>query len=191
MHLHRSECKLPDTIMFFFRCLYVILGVTLCCLSVMAAPSSSPLDIEADVFELDSKRNILVTSGNVQAVQGDIVLRGPYGLYNQGAQRIEFTRGVEVVRDKLRLTADQAVADAKAKRISLSGRVRLYYQGIEGESEKGAYEVSSKTVVFWGNPVVRQGQDQLTGEKIVFDSVTGRVITSGKARVKLSADRFQ
>jgi lipopolysaccharide transport protein LptA len=160
-------------------------------LPVYADSKRAALEINADTFELDSKRNILITSGNVDAVQGDIRLKGPYGLYNQASQRIDFTRGVEVQRGDLRLTADQATADGLAQRIVLKGKVRFFYQDISGQSDNGSYDIAEKTLVFWGDPVVKQGNDQLTGDKILFDSKTGKVTTSGKARILLSVDRFQ
>jgi len=158
---------------------------------LQSAVQREDLEIHADTFELDSKRNILITSGNVDAIQGDIRLKGPYGLYDQAKQRIDFTRGVDVYRGDLRLTADQAVADGGTQKIQLTGNVRFYYQDIEGHAENGAYDIAAQTLVFFGNPIVRQGQDQLTGDKILFDSKTGKVTTSGKARILLSVDRFQ
>jgi len=156
-----------------------------------AGPQRESLEIHADTFELDSKRNVLITSGNVDAVQGDIRLKGPYGLYDQAKQRIDFTRGVEVFRGDLRLTADQAIADGGSQSIQLKGNVHFYYQDIDGQAENGAYDIEGKTLAFWGKPIVRQGKDQLTGDKILFDSKTGKVTTSGKARILLSVDRFQ
>ena len=172
---------------------YAMLAFGFCMASIAthAAQPRASLEIRADSFELDSKRNVLVTSGNVEAVQEDIRLTGPYGLYDQAKQRIEFTRGVEVVRGALRLTSKKAVADALTKRIVLSEDVRFFYQNIEGQAEKGSYDMEQQLVTFWGNPSVRQGEDRLTGDKILFDSKTGKVTTSGKARVLLSVDRFQ
>jgi lipopolysaccharide transport protein LptA len=175
----------------FFLLCAILLGEWGMSSFLFAAPQRASLEIQADSFELDSKRNILITSGNVEAVQEDIRLKGPYGLYDQTHQRIEFTRGVEVSRGALRLTSTQAVADGLSKRILLNGNVRFYYQDIEGQAEKGSYDMRNQTLVFWVNPIVRQGADQLTGDKIVFDSKTGKVTTSGKARVLLSVDRFQ
>ncbi len=168
-----------------------VLLMAFCPTFLCALSQRQALEIKADTFELDSKRNILITSGNVDAVQGDIQLKGPYGLYDQGQQRIDFTRGVSVYRGDLKITADQAVADGSTQRILLTGNVRFYYQNIDGQADNGSYDSENQTLVFWGSPIVRQGEDQLTGDKILFNSKTGKVTTSGKARILLSADRFQ
>lgn len=125
---------------------------------------SEPFSIRSDELEATDKdgRRILVFRRNVEARQGDLLLR---------ADRLE------------------AIYPAGSKQPSIlraRGGVSVRQGDREARCQRADYVSSEARVVCQGDAVLRDGDDELRGESIVFDLAAYRVTVEGGAEVSLT-----
>lgn len=159
----------------------------------MAGPqltATGSISIDAASFEVDGKQNILMASGNVVVKHGDVTLYGNVGTYFQNIQKIVLSGKVSVVRERMTLSCDQAIAYGVEDRIEVTGNVVFVRGDINGRSGTGVYDRKSQTVLLSGDPKVWQNRDELTGKTILVDIRRSKVTTSGGAKAVFSVDKF-
>lgn len=162
---------------------------------VAALPSKSSvgtgnLTIDATLFEVDGKRNVVLASGNVVVTQGDVVINGKTGTYYKASQKIVLSGDVRVVRGAMNLTCQTAIAYAIDNRVEVSGDVKFLYEDIHGTAGLGVYSRKEQTVLLSGSPVVWQNRDVLSGKSILVDIQKNKVTTYGGAKAVFSAEKF-
>ena len=167
----------------------IIIFSILCLFSIIHAEEK--LHIKADVFEIDGKTNQVVASGNVVVTLRDVNIYGKYCTYNQKAQLVHMTKTVRVVKDEMVLTCNEVIADGQKEIISAEGGIRFNYKTIKGQSEYALYELGKRHVSLTGTPRAWQGEDELLGEVIEIDLEKVKIITKGKAKVRLTIDKLK
>ncbi|MEQ8246583.1 MAG: lipopolysaccharide transport periplasmic protein LptA [Alphaproteobacteria bacterium] len=135
-----------------------------------AHDTALPIEIAADALEVQQDNQIAVFSGNVDAKQGNMVLRAEklWVHYQESA------------------TADTAQAISK---IDAEGKVFFSSGGETAEGDQGAYDVDNAVIVLTGRVVLTQGDNVLKGSRLVLDLRTGRSSmdadqTTGDGRVR-------
>jgi lipopolysaccharide export system protein LptA len=114
-----------------------------------------PIEITSDRVETYSRENLIVFKGNVTARQKDMVIYAD----SIEAVIIEDGKGIEKV-----------IAD---------GNVRIQ-QGLRvANSQKAIFYNLDKKVVLTGDPKVREGDNVVSGDEIVFDIEKDRVEVKG------------
>ena len=122
-----------------------------------------PILITSDRMEADRQKNVLIYTGQVVAVQADMTMRS----------------------DKLTAYFDpdlQTIKEAIAE-----GKLVLVIQGDRlATGTKAVFDGVAQTVTMTGNPVTRQGNSEVSGERIIFFITEDRaIVESGKnQRVK-------
>ena len=110
-----------------------------------------PIDIDADVFEVNAKEKIGVFKGNVVARQGDVTIR---------ATRVEA------------LYSKQANAVVKA---IAEGGVTVTSGAKVGKADRAEFNNDQRTVVLSGEPRLWEEGSLLEGREIIFHVDDGRV----------------
>lgn len=154
------------------------------------AASAGTISIDATSFEVDGKQNILMASGNVVVKHGDVTLYGNLGTYYQNLQQIILSGKVRVIREKMNLSCDRAIAYGVEDRIEVTGNVVFVREDINGRSGAGLYDRKAQTVLLSGNPKVWQNRDELTGKTILVDIRRSKVTTYGGAKAVFSVEKF-
>ncbi len=130
--------------------------------------SKAPVDIEADILEIDENKNTAVFSGNVIAKQGDL--------------RLNSTELVVYYEKKDGGGTDVKTMDAKGGVVIITRT-----QKITGTWAK--FNLKADTLTVGGDVVVTQGKNVIRGRRLFVDQKTGktRFISSAdgvKSRVR-------
>jgi lipopolysaccharide export system protein LptA len=123
--------------------------------------SSLPIEITADRLEVLQQQQLATFSGNVDAVQGDLVLSA----------------------DQLRVYYDQADAPAGAaaagggraiRRIEAVGNVFVTSPRETAAGEFGIYDVATSLITLEGQVVLTQDDNVIRGQRLEVDLASGR-----------------
>ena len=127
----------------------------------LARDSDAPLDVSSDFFEAVEGQNYITWTGNVHAVQGDVVLTTP------------------------RLVLYQNEEGAVTSVVASEG-VRYSTPTEKISGKKMVYVAKDDVITVTGNVVVIQGDQVMSGEKLVYNLTTGslRFSGSGNRRVR-------
>lgn len=129
--------------------------------SVFGANKKDPIFITSDRMEVDQKKNTLTYTGRVIAQQGDLTL-------NSQA-----------------LTAYYDANMKGIKEVVAEGQVRVTQGERVATGSKAVFSDKDQTIILTGNPVVRQGNSQVSGSRItLFIEQDRTVVEGGTQRVK-------
>jgi lipopolysaccharide export system protein LptA len=127
--------------------------------SALASPSSGPIKIKSDSLSVDYKKNSALWRGHVHAVRADGELSSDT---------------LQVIYGKDFHELQQMIA---------SGSVRISRGTQWSVSDHAVLNEANQTVVLTGNPVVHDGNDQITGSKITVYLKTGESVVEGAKAV--------
>lgn len=125
-----------------------------------------PIYITADWMEVDQGKNTIVYKGRVVAVQADMTMRGDV------------------------LTAFYDPEMKQMKQIVLDGKVNATQGTRIATGDRAIFDDKAKTVTLTGNPVMRQGNNQVSGAKVVYYIEQDRALVEGDGKVRVSATIF-
>ena len=120
----------------------------------------NPILITSDRMEVDRQKNILIYQGQVVAIQGDMTMRSDKltTYFDPDLQQIK-----------------EAIAEGKLVQVTQGDRVAT--------GTKAVFDGVTQTMTMTGNPMMRQGNSQVSGEKIIYFMTEDRMIVeSGKDR---------
>lgn len=126
------------------------------------------ITIEADLAEADDGRRITVYKGSVVITQGSLRISGDTATVHYNQQRD--------------LTALVVVGSPAHFRQQVEGQ--LEYQ--QATARRMEYHADENLVVLLGDARSWQGREQITGDRIVFDTVHNRVQADARATTKAS-----
>jgi lipopolysaccharide export system protein LptA len=135
--------------------------------------SSLPIEISADELEVAQEERIATFSGNVDAVQGDLVL-------SADRLRVHY----EAKGDKNGGVAGLGPSEGTSiRRIDADGRVTIASPEETARGDHGVYDVPAKLVTLEGRVVLTRGENVIRGERLELDLVTGksRMVGAGQA----------
>jgi lipopolysaccharide export system protein LptA len=127
--------------------------------------TSLPIEITADRLEVVQPDRVATFTGNVDAIQGDLVLRAD-------ELRVHYSGGEQAG------SAEQAGA---IRRIEASGNVFLSSPRETAEGDAGVYDVASNSVTLDGEVVLTRGENVIRGRHLEIDLVSGRARVVGAA----------
>src|SRR5688572_14136768 len=121
-----------------------------------------PIYITADWMEVDKKKNTITYRGRVVTIQNEMTMRSET------------------------LTAYYDAEMKQMKQIVAEGKVNAVQGNRLATGEKAVFDDRAKTVTLTGSPVMRQGNSQVKGAKIVYfiEQDKASVEGDGKARVE-------
>jgi len=119
-----------------------------------------PINIQSDQLSLDYKGKRVLFSGHVHAIQS----------------------GSQMICDTLHVNYEQNFKDIKD--MTAEHNVRISQGGRWSTSDHAVLDEKLNTVVLTGNPVVHDGQDQITGDRITVYLSTGKsVVEHARAEI--------
>lgn len=125
-----------------------------------------PIYITSDWMEVDQKKNTITYKGRVVTVQADMTMRSET------------------------LTAYYEPEMKQMKQIVLEGKVQAVQGNRVATGEKAVFDDKTKTVTLTGSPVMRQGNSQVSGTRIVYYIEDDRAVAEGKDQVRVHAVIF-
>lgn len=129
--------------------------------SGFAASKNEPIFISSDRMEVDHKKNTITYKGRVVALQGDMTMRS------------------EV------LTAHYDPEMKGVREVIAEGKVHVTQGDRVATGSKAVFDGKQRIITLTGDPVVRQGNSQISGSRITFFMEQDRaVVEGGKQRVK-------
>ena len=134
--------------------------------SVFEFNKKEPIYITSDWMEVDQKKNTITYKGRVVTIQSEMTMRSETltAVYDPEMKQIRqiIAEGkVNAVQGNRMATGDRAIFDEKAKTVTLSG-----------------------------NPVMRQGNSQITGSRIIYYIDQDRAVAEGKDSVRVQVTIF-
>src|SRR5919198_2814663 len=125
-----------------------------------------PIYITADWMEVDQNKNTITYKGRVVTVQSDMTMRSET------------------------LTAYYDAETKQMKQIVAEGKVNAVQGNRVATGEKAVFDDKAKTVTLTGNPVMRQGNSQVSGTKVVYFMDQDRAIAEGDGKIRVQATIF-
>jgi lipopolysaccharide export system protein LptA len=124
--------------------------------SLPAGDPNAPVRIDADSLEVRRKDGVAVFSGNVEATQGGVSIRGDE---------------MEVYYSE---AGKKGGAAAGVVRVEVKGKVTVSSGKETASGDRAVYDVPAKTVVMEGKELIlKSGSHSLRGSRLVYDVETG------------------
>jgi lipopolysaccharide export system protein LptA len=125
-----------------------------------------PIYITADWMEVDQKKNTITYKGRVVTVQADMTMRSNT------------------------LTAYYDPEMKQMKQIVAEGKVQATQGNRVATGEKAVFDDKAKTVTLTGDPIMRQGNSQVSGTRIIYYVEQDRAVAEGKDQARVRATIF-
>jgi lipopolysaccharide export system protein LptA len=125
-----------------------------------------PIYITADWMEVDQKKNTITYKGRVVTVQADMTMRSNS------------------------LTAYYDPDMKQMKQIVAEGKVQATQGNRVATGEKAVFDDKAKTVTLTGEPVMRQGNSQVSGVRIIYYVEQDRAVAEGRDEARVRATIF-
>jgi lipopolysaccharide export system protein LptA len=125
-----------------------------------------PIYITSDWMEVDQKKNTITYKGRVVMVQAEMTMRSEA------------------------LTAHYDPEMKRIGRIIAEGKVNATQGDRVAIGEKAVFDEKAKTVTLTGNPVMRQGNNQVSGTRVIYFIEQDRAVAEGDGKVRVQATIF-
>jgi len=125
-----------------------------------------PIYITSDWMEVDQKKNTITYKGRVVTIQADMTMRS----------------------ETLRAYYEPEMK--QMKEIVAEGSVQATQGNRVATGDKAVFNGKTKTVTLTGNPVMRQGNNQVSGTRIIYYVEDDRAVAEGKGEVRVRAVIF-
>ncbi len=134
--------------------------------SVFEFNKKEPIYITSDWMEVDQKKNTITYKGRVVTIQSEMTMRSET------------------------LTAVFDPEMKQMKQIIAEGKVNAVQGNRIATGDKAIFDDKAKTVTLTGNPVMRQGNSQVTGSRIIYYIDQDRAVAEGKDSVRVQVTIF-
>ena len=125
-----------------------------------------PIYITSDWMEVDQKKNTITYKGRVVTVQAEMTMRSET------------------------LTAYYDPEMKQMKQIVAEGKVNATQGNRIATGEKAVFDDKAKTVTLTGNPVMRQGNSQVSGIRVIYFTEQDKAVAEGDGKVRVQATIF-
>lgn len=125
-----------------------------------------PIYITADWMEVDQVKNVITYKGRVVMLQADMTMRSET------------------------LIAYYDPEMKQMKQIVAEGKVNAVQGNRTATGDRAVFDDKSKTVTLTGSPVMRQGNSQVTGTKVVYFTEQDRAVAEGDGKIRVQATIF-
>lgn len=125
-----------------------------------------PIYITADWMEFDQIKNTITYKGRVVTTQGDMTVRSET------------------------LTADYNPDMKQIKQIVAEGKVNATQGNRVATGEKAIFDDQAKTLTLTGSPIMRQGNSQISGSRVIYFVEQDKAVVEGDDKVRVRATIF-
>jgi lipopolysaccharide transport protein LptA len=88
------------------------------------------------------------------------------------------------------LTADYTADMKQIKQIVAEGKVNAVQGNRVATGDKAVFDDQAKTVTLTGNPIMRQGNSQISGSRVIYFVEQDRAVAEGDGKVRVQATIF-
>lgn len=156
-----------------------------------ALKSDDAIQIQAPKFIFDLKTQVLTGVDGITAHKNKIKIVSSSLSYAHKTNTIWLNDGVDLHHEDLRITSQRMGSIDQFVTILCQENVNAFYLNIEAHSDQGKYFIKPEQMVLSGNPRAKQGLNEVRGREITIDLLQKKVISSGKAKVKVSAETLE
>lgn len=149
-----------------FFCVVLVPAISIC---------EEPIYIEADQMSSTEKKNEVLFSGNVDAKQGNLTIRSD-------------TMTVYYQEKGENGQAGPIKAKQQIEKLICTGNVEITREDWLGTADKMIYLAGQRQVVLNGNANAWQGQNKVSGEKIIYYMDEGRSEVVGSTAVTVGSE---
>jgi lipopolysaccharide export system protein LptA len=128
--------------------------------------NKDPIYITSDWMEVDQKKNTITYRGRVVMVQAEMTMRSEA------------------------LTAHYDPAMKRMGQIIAEGKVNATQGDRVATGEKAVFDDKAKTVTLTGNPIMRQGNNQVSGTRVIYFMEQDRAVAEGDGKIRVQATIF-
>lgn len=127
---------------------------------------NDPIYITADWMEFDQIKNTITYKGHVVATQGDMTVRSETLManYNPDMKQI--------------------------KQIVAEGKVNATQGNRIATGDKAVFDDQAKTLTLTGSPIMRQGNSQISGSRVIYFVEQDKAVVEGDGNVRVRATIF-
>jgi lipopolysaccharide export system protein LptA len=125
-----------------------------------------PIYITADWMEVDQQKNTITYKGRVVMVQAEMTMRSE------------------------KLVAHYDPEMKRMSQIIAEGNVNATQGERVATGDRAVFDDRAKTVTLTGNPVMRQGNSQVSGTRVVYYMEQDRAVAEGDGKVRVQATIF-
>lgn len=125
-----------------------------------------PIYITSDWMEFDQTKGTITYKGRVVTTQGDMTIRSET------------------------LTADYTSDMKQIKQIVAEGKVNATQGNRVATGDKAVFDDQAKTVTLTGNPIMRQGNNQISGSRVIYFVEQDKAVAEGDGKVRVQATIF-
>lgn len=131
--------------------------------------SSQPVEITADALEVFQEKQTAVFSGNVDAKQGELILRADKMTvyYREGG-------GNNKAKKEGSLMPDADMGSKSISKIVAIGDVFIISGTETAKGEKGVFDVDNNIISLSGSVVLTNGENTLKGDSLIYDIGRGK-----------------
>ncbi len=147
--------------------------------------------IESDLFSIDALNELVEVSGNINIRKEGISITGNKARYTKSKDVIHITQDVMLTKEGLSIRCNELLAKWGEKMIVLSGTIQFEYKDFQGQSGQAYIDLDKNLISLTGSPEIRQFKDRIVGENIQFYMDDLRIVTTGKAKIRLSEEKFR
>lgn len=165
----------------FFIGLMALITATLTAHAADPAKEETKKKSSGGGFELNKKDPIYITSDwmEVDQVKNTITYKGR----------------VVMVQAEMTMRSETLIAhyDPEMKRMSqivAEGKVNTTQGDRVATGEKAVFDEKAKTVTLTGNPVMRQGNSQVSGTRVIYFMEQDRAVAEGDGKIRVQATIF-
>ena len=149
-----------------------------------------PLHITAAQLEADQDKQLIIFKGQVKAVYGDATL-----FTDQLLVFFEKPEGKVPSASSAQKSPEASplgeLGGEKLERIEAMGNVRFVQEDRVATGQKAIYYRDKDEVVLLGRPQVWRGENNLKGNKIIFNLTTQRVVVESSPKQRVEAHLYQ
>ncbi|HEX4988486.1 MAG TPA: LptA/OstA family protein, partial [Candidatus Binatia bacterium] len=99
------------------------------------------------------------------------------------------TQGDMTLRSET-LTAEYTENMNQIKQIIAEGKVNVTQGNRVATGEKAVFDDQAKTVTLTGNPIMRQGNSQISGSRVIYFVEQDKAVAEGDGKVRVQATIF-
>jgi lipopolysaccharide transport protein LptA len=122
----------------------------------------SPITFEAQIFELSSTQNLFIAHGNPR-----------------------------VTWQEANLFSDSASYFQTEQKMALDGNVKINYKDILAWGNSASYLTEKQNVILSGDARAEQGDNKLSGDKVLVSLKENKISVLGKSRVVISGEKIK
>lgn len=147
----------------------------------LASESSDPIEIEADELEVRDRDGVAVFSGNVTVRQK----RSAMKTQRLAVHYMGGGKGTALLGDASDGAPGATGGGQEIARLEATGKVLVTSQNQAATGDSGVIDMQAREMVLAGNVTLTQGENVITGDRLIVDLKSGRATVESDSRVRM------